>query len=574
MGSAIELQGHLPSLLKRLAEECNSKTKALAEHVQNCLDEHKERGESRSCEIIFTIRRKKIEIFYPYGMTLEDFDDSFKRIGKSPKRQDPNKIGRHGTGIFKFMKLGNKLTFYSRKNEKDDGIEVTLREGSEKAEVNSLKKRDLRCTGIKIVISELHTKGTYIKRSQLEAALQREFGNFIRREVIKIKLDYPSGNYVVDKPEFDLPPLAENWGKVAMEETGNPIEFELYYDPSEKGEVTILEPAGTGIESISEVEKSFGLHDTVWTSGKVSGFIHTSKTKLKPVNSRENFLRDNSWNGLVLTLHKLQDSLEAEIEKMEKERERQKRSQLRERSIDLAREILDDSQFEDLDLPGRVNRKNPSERYPEGGFGFVVPSVKIHPEDYATTPFKVELSEVESGSLESIEFKILDDEIASVEPKKIKLKEDQADDGLFSITLKLFSGSKEGETILVARTENNQREDILGVKVGPKTSRGNQDRGGEAGVSLALKEDRLSPASLHSEVLKGQERAQVVVNSLNPHYEKIMEDMDDEEWQVFYNSLLLIKEALFLASDRNEEVKEFFERFLYAQFELLEKNLL
>ena len=50
-------------------------------------------------------------------------------------------IGQLGIGMFSFIQIGKKCTFYSKKNDSTETIKVTLRDGSDEAEFETARKK-------------------------------------------------------------------------------------------------------------------------------------------------------------------------------------------------------------------------------------------------------------------------------------------------------------------------------------------------------------------------------------------------------------------------------------------------
>lgn len=135
----VPIRLHTANALKWLGSLYRNPADAIKEHVSNAIDEHLKAialGRAASCcTVSFTLTKSAIAIEYPYGMSSDEFRQALQMVADSAKRTlDVNPIGQLGIGIFSFLQLGRKCTFFSKKGKGFETVKVTLREGADDAE--------------------------------------------------------------------------------------------------------------------------------------------------------------------------------------------------------------------------------------------------------------------------------------------------------------------------------------------------------------------------------------------------------------------------------------------------------
>ena len=93
---------------------------------------------------------------------------------------------------------------------------------------------------------------------------------------------------------------------------------------------------------------AYGLEESIYASGFLKGYIDADF--LKPLPARTSFEENKDWIQFLAELDKIRLSLEDEIEDLRREEEEKKLTEVQKRAIELAREILDQDQFKDLEL--------------------------------------------------------------------------------------------------------------------------------------------------------------------------------------------------------------------------------
>ncbi len=153
----VPIKLHTANALRWLGSLYRNPADAIKEHISNAVDEHfkaKKIGKAFPvCEVTYSLQKDRVTIEYPYGMSKEEFIDALQRVADSAKKSlDFKQIGQLGIGMFSFLQIGKKCTFYSKKDKGTETIRVTLREGSDNAEFETARKREsLRESGIKII---------------------------------------------------------------------------------------------------------------------------------------------------------------------------------------------------------------------------------------------------------------------------------------------------------------------------------------------------------------------------------------------------------------------------------------
>ncbi|MEX0689841.1 MAG: ATP-binding protein, partial [Candidatus Paceibacterota bacterium] len=263
MSKTVEIKvGSLSNVLSYFGSMYPNSAEAMKEHVSNALDEHIKAmhdGTNVSvCKVVFTMRKDKIIIEYPYGMNEEEFLNALQRVASSSKRELKfGQIGRLGVGMFSFFQVGTKCTFYSRKQGTEDTVKVTIKEGDVRAEFEKPKKREcLDEPGIKLVIENLRFNPTRLRGQlgvqRLQNSFSRKFDAYLRNGQLEIYLNYPGTNHQITSAPLDLPRVDKGYETLYIDgDEDKKINLELYYDPSERGQVSIRHMGVVVIDDIS-----------------------------------------------------------------------------------------------------------------------------------------------------------------------------------------------------------------------------------------------------------------------------------------------------------------------------------
>ncbi len=568
--------GNLANVLQFLGSMYRNPADAVKEHISNAVDEHLKRrkvsccGVSR-CKVVFTVKKDRVIIEYPYGMSQKEFQDALQRVANSVKREiDVNQIGRLGIGMFSFFQIGKKCTFFSKKDENSETIRVTLKEGSEEAEFDSARKKESipDSSGMRIVISDLHFNPTKPRGPLSQARLQKifawKFDTYLRNESLEILLRFPRRNFRVKPLEIDLPRLAEDYSRhIVRGDRSHEIKLELYFDPSGKGTVRIRHTGVTVVEDISEIS-AYGLEESVYAQGYVMGFIDADF--LNPLPARTGFEENADWIDFLDVLDNIRSSIEAGVEELQQQEQEKKLAEIQRKAILLAREILDSKEFEDLQLLEGQGPQPPEPRLPENGFDFVPDSIRISPGGIGTLPLKVFVPGTASEN-SRVDFSVNDDSAVGIEPRRKYLRSAEADEnGLVTVHVSLEAGKEERQepVILTAVNRDLKAEARIRIKEPTQTRRPitGKEREGE-GINYEEMAFEDGPF-LHSRFVSRI----VQINTLNPDYKKAMSGTEQE--QLAYAALMIGKETISF-NESSGTGDESLEKLVTFFFKLLSK---
>ncbi len=338
---------------------------AIKEHVSNAIDEHLKalaRGAAvESCQVVFTLGRKNITIEYPYGMDPHEFQSALQRVADSAKKQAAfDQIGQMGIGIFGFQQIGRRCDFFSKRAVGQPTVHVTLREGADAADFRGALKRDaLHRPGIKIVISDLKFDPTKprgpLAPEKLTKIFAEKFDGYLRKGWLRVDVKSDSRTYAVTPMKMDLPRLGK--GLDVLRLPGRPADtvlLNLYFDPSGRGTVGIRHAGVVVVEDLKNLA-AYGLEESIYAAGHVRGFIDADF--LQPLPARTGFEEDARWIAFLDLLDRQCPQIEAEVTELV-QREREKAlSQIQRRALELARDILDAEEFNDLELLGGLAKR-------------------------------------------------------------------------------------------------------------------------------------------------------------------------------------------------------------------------
>jgi len=562
--------GSLATVLQLLGSLYRSPADAIKEHVSNAIDEHlRAKDISKQlpvCRVTFTLEKDKVIIEYPYGMSKEEFEDALQRVADSVKKSRGFKqIGQLGIGMFSFFQIGKKCIFFSKKDKGCETIKVTLREGSNEAEFETATKREsLSSPGIKIVISGLLFDPTKqrgpLSPEKLQKLFAEKFDPYLKDRSLEIVIYSKGSSYTVKPLKIDQPRVGEGYKNWPLtRDRAKRFSLELYYDPSEKGKVSIRHMGVTIVDDFKTLS-SYGLEESVYANGDVKGFIDADF--LKPLPARTGFEENEDWIGLLDELFRLRPSIEAEVENFKQEEAEKKLTEIQRKAIELAREILNTEEFKDLELLEGLGRKLPEPRLPPNGFDFVPSSIRLEPGKTGTLSLKAFVPKVvPDNSL--VKLNISDPSSVELKTKSLCLSAYEADkdsvvtarvsfEGKLNTTvpviLTAITGGLKAEAHIRVAEPEQKREPITGKE---KEGRGinYQNWPFEDGPSK------------HSRYVSRT----VQTNTLNPDYKQEMTGSD--ETRLAYDTLMIGKETI-AYNDKTGAADEYLEKILSFYFRL------
>jgi hypothetical protein len=365
MAQRIPIQLHVANALQWLGTLYRNPADALKEHVSNAIDEHVkaklEGGAHDHCDVTFTLDRRHITIEYPYGMSRAQFEDALQRVADSAKRAGSARaIGRLGIGIFSFQQLGRRCTFYSRKTDASETLRVVLKEGSDEASLETALARErLARPGLRVTISELKFDPTRsrgpIAPDTLRRYLAEKFEAYLREGWLTIEIRTGVGRFAVTPSRIRLPRLLADLRELTLPRSADKkVRLELYFDPSGRGAVAIRHNGVTVVDDLAGLT-AYGLEGSAWAQGFVRGVLDADFLSVLP--ARSGFDENEDWIALLDLLDRYLPTLEAELDGHLAAQRARQASEIGDRAVRLARDILDLDEFRDLALPGGLARR-------------------------------------------------------------------------------------------------------------------------------------------------------------------------------------------------------------------------
>jgi len=561
--------GSLATVLQLLGSLYRSPADAIKEHVSNAIDEHlKAKGIGKElpvCQVTFTLKKDRVIIEYPYGMSKEEFEEVLQQVAESAKKSlDIRQIGQLGIGMFSFFQIGKKCTFFSKKDKGDETIKVTLREGSDYAEFETaLKRESLSNPGIQIIISGLLIDPTKprgpLSPEKLQKLFAEKFDPYLKDGSLEIVIRSKERTYTIKPLTIDLPRIAEsykNW-PLTRDRTKS-FSLEFYFDPSGKGAVCIRHMGVTIVDDIKTLS-AYGLEESVYAKGDIKGFIDADF--LRPLPARTGFEENEDWINLLNELDRLRPSIEAEVENLKQEEAEKKLTEIQRKAIELAREILNTEEFRDLELLEGFGRKSPEPRLPPNGFDFVPSSIRIKPRETGTLSLKAFVPKVvPDNSL--VKLNITDSSSVELKTKSLLLKASTANkDGVVTAHVSFEGKSKTTIPATLTATAGNLKPAIAHIRVvepGPTREpiTGKEKEG--RGINYVETPFEEGP-SKHSRYISRQ----IQINTLNPDYKQLK----GSDEKTAYGALMIGKETM-VNDAKSETVDYYLEKILSFYFRL------
>jgi hypothetical protein len=362
---SVELEfGDKANVLQYLGQHYKNPADAIKEYVSNALDEwnslRAHDPDLGPCEVRYFLSGSNACIEYDMpGMTEKEFEHALKTVAKSAKAGSRTpQIGEKGIGLLAFNHFASKCTIFSRKDDKSPTIKVTLRRGSAEAEFDKPQNREkLPASGMRIVIdgfeSNLTRPNGPLSLQRLSKSIASKFDWYIRDGKLIVRISQGGDTHMVKAPDITLPRLAKGVRELQVGGAGHKrIQVKFWYDPSGKSVVSIRHKGVVVLESVGDDD---WFSDTVFAAGHVLGYIDADF--LRPLPSRTNFEQNNDWYKLLETLEPIEEMLADEIEGLQLEQLEETKRKVVTTALDVAREILDEEAFKDLQMLSGLVRK-------------------------------------------------------------------------------------------------------------------------------------------------------------------------------------------------------------------------
>lgn len=367
---AVEMEfGDKGNVLQYLGQHYKNPADAIKEYVSNALDEWNALRETDPtigpCEVRYFLSANNTRVEYDMpGMTEKEFEHALKTVAKSGKAGSKTpQIGEKGIGLLAFNHFASKCTIYSRKDEMSPTVKVIMRRGSSEAAFDRPQNKEkLPSRGMRVVIegyeSNLTRPNGPLCLQRLSKSIASKFDWYIRDGKLKVVIAQGNETEIVKAPDITLPRLAKNVKELQI--IGSPnkkIQIKFWYDPSGKSEVSVRHRGVVVLENVGEDD---WFKDTVFSGGHVLGYIDADF--LRPMPSRTNFEQNNDWYKMLEALEPIERMLADEIEELQLAQLEETRRKVVKTALDLARDILDQEAFKDLQMLSGMVRKRDEKR--------------------------------------------------------------------------------------------------------------------------------------------------------------------------------------------------------------------
>lgn len=347
-----------------------SSADAIKEYVSNALDEWamaRSRGAPcQQCQVAFTLAKKAITIDYNApGMDADAFETALRHVVDSSKRDSlVPQIGRLGIGLWAFNQVGTQATFLSKRSPDSPTLKVVLsRESAEARFLSPDPSEERSAPGMTINITGLFQDPTRrygpLSRARLKHVLADRFDAYLRAGQLKITIKSGPEETTVTPIQLDLPEIGVKFQEAHI--PGSPdktFTTRFWFDPSGQGRVSMRHTGVVVVEDIRELF-DFELSGSILISGLAKGYVDADF--LSPLPARGQFLEDHNLASLLDVLKSFGEELDTEVTGFRDEAENERLQALFRRATKVAREILSQDEFMDLELINglrRISRAN------------------------------------------------------------------------------------------------------------------------------------------------------------------------------------------------------------------------
>ncbi|MFQ5934059.1 MAG: hypothetical protein ACE5KI_05395 [Dehalococcoidia bacterium] len=193
--------------------------------------------------------------------------------------------------------------------------------------------------------------------SRLRHVLADRFDAYLRAEELRVTVLCGKEAYQVEPLHLDLPKIGEKFSQVALPgDPGKVFRTQFWFDPSGHGRVSIRHMGVVVIEDLMSASE-YDLEETIYLRGSIKGFIDADF--LEPLPARAQFVENQDVVALFGALRRMAPSLGKEIAVFQEEAENERRAGLLRRATRIAREILSQEEFLDLELIEGLTRIRP-----------------------------------------------------------------------------------------------------------------------------------------------------------------------------------------------------------------------
>lgn len=372
MTRKVPIRANIGNVLAYLGQLYASPVDALKEYTSNAVDEWNNaltRGTvSGRCEVSYFLEKDKVIVEYSApGMDEEQFENALQRVADSIKKGTAQ-IGQLGIGLFAFNQIGDKATFYSRPETREDTIQVVIRKGDAEAEFERAHQREsLSQPGMRIVIEALLVNPWKVRGPLSPDRLQKAFGerfdSYLRAGRLRIQIRSRGKTYEVSPPLISLPSVGDGYTKLYIGKRSDIANCQWWFDPVGKSSVAIRHAGVSVVDDVRQLEGTgHGIEESIFGSGYLKAFIDADF--LTPLPARRGFRTDESWIGLMDALSRIAPPLAAEVEALKLRTREEHLSKIWARAREIAFQILGQEDFRHLEFLGGQRRERGPVQHP------------------------------------------------------------------------------------------------------------------------------------------------------------------------------------------------------------------
>ena len=189
----------------------------------------------------------------------------------------------------------------------------------------------------------------------LRRSLAEKFDAYLREGWLTVDIRTGLARFPVLPSRIRLPRLLSDFRDLVLDHHADKrVSVDLHFDPSGRGRVAIRHRGVTVVDDLAALT-AYGLEESSWAQGFVRGFLDADF--LTPLPARSGFEENDDWIAVLDLLDKYLPTLNAELDGHLAARRAQQASEIGERALRLARDILDLDEFRDLALPGGLAKR-------------------------------------------------------------------------------------------------------------------------------------------------------------------------------------------------------------------------
>lgn len=339
------------NFIVRVAEVYTDFHRAIMEYIDNSIDSaenfYKNGKYEKPIEIGLKIIESREQIIITDNCTgIEDLNTLIEKIGASDKRNDYVTNGQFGFGIYSFMAGCNKIEFYSKTKNQNEGFYLSIpKRKFEKnklsdVQIDSAEKRDSISVGTKVILSQFEKRiWNEIEPEKIKKEIESHFEVLLKRENLVIKVneeqckpynyeEIKGEPYEVETP-ITLTYIAKKRkvGDLPPKNIQLKTPIQIYLRLSEGREIKkppvffIKGRRLNEIKNIHSFTSIYGSKNILWGHSLITGYIDL-KDNFEPTITRDRFKSTDTLKAFFQYLNKEIEPYIYEIFIKEKNKER------------------------------------------------------------------------------------------------------------------------------------------------------------------------------------------------------------------------------------------------------------